>query len=290
MSLPPAHRFNDSRDGAFLRERPSRGEPAATLVLVHGLGESGLCFEAIWHAQRLQSYRLLAWDLPGYGKSAWAERPLTLAEHARFVAERVAEENRRRPWSCPTVLVGHSLGGVVGLLLCEQLAGTTPASAPSAAWKGPDLFVNVEGNVSLSDCTFSSRAATHSLEGWCDGGLRDLADELYLEGVQEPSLRTYHASILMCDPATFHANARELVELSRAEGMAQRLAALDVPVEYVYGEPSGTGRHSRDLLSAAGVPCHRVRHSGHWPFIDHPDEFSELLASLIERRIDGTGT
>lgn len=268
-ALHPDHTFSGP---AFLRHRCEAAEPRANVVFVHGLGESGLCFEKIWNDPLLAPYRLFSWDLPGYGKSAWTESPTTIPEHAEFLRERLEETLSGDPLD--TLLVGHSMGGVIGQFLCE--------SETESEAKLVDRLVNVEGNLSLSDCTLSARAAGQSLEVWCRVGQQEAADVLYLEGVHELASRTYYASLKVCDPRVLHQNSCELVELSRGEQLAQRMGRLTIPRDYVYGDPGGTGTHSRGLLHEAGVAAHGVSHSGHWPFIDHPDQFLKVLISIFE--------
>ncbi len=265
-------RHHATDGSAFLRCRSAASERLGTLVLIHGLGESGLCFERIWSAESLASWDLLCWDLLGYGKSSWPAAALALDDHARFLRARLRAAHESGTLAGPVVLVGHSMGGVIATLMCEQRGAD---DAPL------DGVVNVEGNVSLSDCTLSATAAAQSAEVWCRNGQNEAADVLYLEGVEELASRTYYASLKLCDPRTFHLNSRELVDLSRREELALRQAATGVACSYVYGDPGGTGSHSRSLLHDAGIPVHGVRHSGHWPFVDHPDEFLEILSTCI---------
>ena len=82
------HRYEH---GVYLREMPLTGA-AATLIFIHGLGESGLGFEALMEDERLARWARLAPDLPGYGKSPWRDAPPSLEEHARFLADWIVEE------------------------------------------------------------------------------------------------------------------------------------------------------------------------------------------------------
>jgi pimeloyl-ACP methyl ester carboxylesterase len=59
------HRFEH---GMYIREA-GHESPRVTVLYVHGLGESGLCFEGLLGDPRLRRWRHLAPDLPGYGKS-----------------------------------------------------------------------------------------------------------------------------------------------------------------------------------------------------------------------------
>ena len=99
----------------------------------------------------------------------------------------------------------------------------------------------------------------------------------------EPAQRGYYASLRQADPATYHLNSRELIELSARPGdLADRLAALRVPRAYIAGAPGGASATSRGLLDQARVPVIEVAPSGHWPFIDQPDAFAAGLRSFLD--------
>lgn len=249
-----------------MRERHATSPAVGTLLYLHGLGESGLGFEGLMASPALASWRQVAPDLPGYGKSPWLEEPPALDEHAARLA---AWTDDRLPG--PLVVVGHSMGGVLGTLLCERLA---PGRAGG--------FLNVEGNVSLADCGFSSQVAAHSVEAILAGEFDRILDRLYRDGVNDRALRTYYPSMRMCDPRAYHRNGVELVELSRAGEMAARMAALGVPALYLLGRPRGTGERSRTLLERAGVAWRAVDDAGHWPFLDQPPAFLKKMLAFLD--------
>ena len=256
--------------GMFVR---SSGGPSALppLVFVHGLGESGLCFEEVLAGPGLEGWRRLAPDLAGYGRSAWSAEPLSLPQQADRIAAWLAGRGEEG-----AIVVGHSMGGVVALLLAERHPERVAA------------VIDVEGNKSPQDCVFSGQAAAHSLEAFLAAGFEALIDGVYVDGATEGALRTYFASLRLCDPRAFHLNARELVALSATETLARRLADLAVPVRYMAGAPGGAAPRSLELLAAAGVPCVEVKPSGHWPFIDRPAAFLAELETLLSRlRISG---
>jgi pimeloyl-ACP methyl ester carboxylesterase len=251
-------------DGMYLRRLPA-DEPLGTLFYVHGLGESALCFEGLIADERLGGWSHLAVDLVGYGKSFWAAEPLTLDQHAARLAGLLD-----RTLDGPAVVVGHSMGGVLGTLLAKRAPHRLAA------------FVNVEGNISPPDCNFSSQAERYSLADWLDHGYRQVLDGLYRDQGEAPAvLRPYCASIQMCDPRAFHRNATELVEWSATETLAATMAAIERPAIYFFGAPRGAGDRSRGLLAEAGVEMVGIPDAGHWPFLDQHDGFiGELLAFL----------
>ncbi len=255
------HRFHH---GLYLREQDV-SDAVGTVVYVHGLGESGLCFEGLLGEPRLGRWQQVAADMPGYGKCPWAARPLGLEEHADHLA-------RWMDWTVDgrAIVVGHSMGGVVATLLAERHPGLVRA------------FLNVEGNISLGDCHFSSRAAAQSLATFTTSGIGELLEDLYRKGGSDLAIRTYYPSVRMCDPRAYHKNSHELVRASRAEETAKRIARLDVPTLYLAGLPRGSGERSRELLDEAGVAWRGVGESGHWPFLDQPEAFVDEMVTFLD--------
>jgi pimeloyl-ACP methyl ester carboxylesterase len=161
------------------------------------------------------------------------------------------------------------MGGVVGLLLAERHPQRVAA------------LVDVDGNISIDDCTYSGRAAAMSLQAFVAGGFGRLREAILDEGPGDPATRGYYASLRLCDPATYHLHSSQLVEMSRREDLAARLAALDRPVIYIAGVPGGACDRSLDLLARAGVRTVTVGPAGHWPFIDQPARFADELARVL---------
>lgn len=251
---------------------PEGSSCSGTVLLIHGLGESGLSFEAL--ANRLATGGWRAWvpDLPGYGKTAWRQGPQTLPQAAAELGRWLEKHAQEDPSAAPVVVLGHSMGGVVGMMLAEEVPHHVAA------------LVNVEGNVSFDDCGFSSRIARYLPEEFPDGPFQRLRQVVYRESQdeQEAALRSYFVSMSLCDPRQLYRHAVELVELSRSETLAQRLAQLPMPQIYLLGDPRGTAAHSRSLLDAAGIPWRAIADAGHWPFLDQPEAFARELWDFLE--------
>ncbi len=226
-----------------------------TLLWVHGLGEHGGCFEAIVGHPRLTGFRSLTPDLPGYGDAPPSGLTLAgLAEHlARWLAARGADD---------VTLIGHSMGGVIGVLLAER--------HPRAVRR----LINVDGNVSSGDCTSSGRLVDHGRPALIahveEQARTDLAHRAYL-----PRLRA-------TDPTTLAHHAHELVVMSALEELAARQAALAIPNVYVAGSPGGACARSIALLETAGVRTVPIAPSGHWPFIDQPELFAGVIVEEVQ--------
>jgi pimeloyl-ACP methyl ester carboxylesterase len=241
---------------------------ADSIVYIHGLGESGLCFERLIADDRLRRWTHLIPDLPGYGKSPWPAAPLKLEEFSDLLAQWLNEQGIKN-----SMIIGHSMGGVIGMILCEKY--------PECA----RVFINIEGNVSYDDCTISRTITATGLEEFISHGQERLLSKIYQGGFRDMTLRTYHASLLMCDPRSLYFNSRELVEISRSEEIPGRLSGLGVPTIYLLGSPRGTGAYSRSLLEAAGVKWVAIEDCGHWPFIEQKETFIDILVGYMNNTL-----
>ncbi|MBL8622306.1 MAG: alpha/beta fold hydrolase [Myxococcales bacterium] len=240
--------------------------PGATLIWLHGLGEHAATFApAIAHLPR---HRHLLLDLPGHGgaraleaagRAPWS-RPPSIAETAAHVADLLAAHG-------PAVVIGHSLGGVIALALAER--------AP------PDLraVIDVDGNVALPDCTYSSQIAAYAEADFLAHGHAAVCDRL--EAHADPIVRGYGGRMRTASPAQLWRYSHDLVDASAPETSAQRRAAVGIRYVYVAGEPGGASPRSRALLAEAGVDVRAIAPAGHWPFVDHPERFAALVTELL---------
>jgi pimeloyl-ACP methyl ester carboxylesterase len=211
------------------------------VVWIHGLGESSVSFEPVVAAMPGFSHVLV--DLPGYGRSPWPEAPIGLEALADALAD----------WLEPdSAVIGHSMGGVLATLIGERARA----------------IVNIDGNISLGDCTFSSKAAAIADPVT---SLATVRAQVYADGATRPALRGYFAAMAFAMPAMFHRHAQDLVRMSKAETLAGRLAALNAL--FVAGVPDGICEVSRAMLTRAGARWVGIEPAGHWVYLDQTARF-----------------
>jgi 3-oxoadipate enol-lactonase len=228
------------------------------LVWIHGLGEWSGCFDATVAA--LPGYTHVLPDLPGYGRSPWPAEPASLDELASVLARWIGERD-------PAIVIGHSMGGVLATLVAER----TLVRA----------VIDIEGNVSSGDCTFSLRAAAMSRDAFAALGLAELRADVYAEGAASSALRGYAAALVFASPDAFHRHSVDLIELSARGDLAHRLVALGVPTLYVAGGSEGICAHSRELLDRAGARWIALEPAGHWVYVDRPAEFTAAVREFL---------
>jgi pimeloyl-ACP methyl ester carboxylesterase len=235
------------------------GEPL--LVLLHGLGATGDVWEG-WRPLLAGRWpgRWLAPDLPGHGGSP----PLTAYTFDGFAAAVAG----LIPPGARTVVLGHSLGGVVGLALAS--AGY-PADVDAViglgikvAWTGEELD-RAQALAHRAPALFASRdeAAARYLRVSGLGGLLPADDPAVDAGLREEAGRWR----LAMDPGAFAVGAPD---------MAQLLAQTRAPVTLARGEhdPMNTDEQLA-RLGAATVTLPGLGHNAH-------AESPELVIALLD--------
>jgi pimeloyl-ACP methyl ester carboxylesterase len=234
------------------------GEPV--LVLLHGLGATGDVW-AGWRFLLAQRWpgRWLAPDLPGHGGSP----PLAAYTFDGFAA---AVAGIVQP-GAPIVVLGHSLGGVVGLVLASGRF-PTPVRAViglgiKVTWADEDLD-RAQAAARRPSAWFASRdeAAARYLRVSGLAGLLPADDPAVDAGLREQDGRWQ----LAMDPGAFAVGAPD---------MAQLLAGSQAPVILARGEhdPMNTD----EQLARLGVPTVTLPGLGHNAHVESPQQSIALL-------------
>lgn len=229
------------------------------ILWIHGLGESSLCFERFVTQPDFDEYQHWLIDLPGYGRSQWAE-PLKLAKLAQALDPVLRRLNK-------PVVVGHSMGGVLAIMLAEMCRSDLLRAV-----------VNIEGNVSPEDCQYSGQVVSWSLREFMKTGHGLLLEGLYQQGQDDAAHRGYFVSMRLAQPEMVYRHSQDLVEISETEGLVGRMESLKTPLLYLAGTPNGVSAHSLKLLDQSGLKVRRIDGSGHWPFIDQPEKCARVLS------------
>jgi pimeloyl-ACP methyl ester carboxylesterase len=230
----------------FLRRGSER-----SILFLHGLGCSKESFEAAFEPGTFpDDVTLIVPDLAGHGESSRPhEFAYSLESHAAVITRLLVEEDVRRPY-----VVGHSMGGAIGLLCAEKrndVAG----------------FFCLEGNLIAQDCTVARRVA-------------GVPEGVFVDRMFPLAPMRFRCRGLPTDPPAsaiaFYRSAVSLVGWSESGLLLQKLLRLEGRKTYIHGDKS-----SLEVLNRLrGVDVVSIRHVGHFMMLESP---AETYASIVAR-------
>lgn len=252
-------------DELMLSYRLRRSGPEG-IIFIPGLGASKRSFDTCFELASFKDYTLAALDLPGSGESSpLDEFSYSMKDQADLVLKWITGLG-----ISPSILVGHSMGGVISLYLAEAL--------------GPRVkgFFNLEGNLSFDDCFFSGKITALSQEVFEKRGLEQFKRHLR-EMVQKdpcPGLIHYCENISRASPQALYLSSVSLVEESCQGNLKERFLNISAKKWYVFGERS-MNASTRTFLDAHNIPYFIVPESGHFVMDDQPSLFYRMLFEAL---------
>lgn len=245
-----------------------------TVLMLHGIGGGHLAFAPQVETLAGHGYRAVAWDMPGYGKSAPIE-PYTfkgLAESCIALIEALGTDS--------VILLGHSMGGMV---------------AQEVVARRPDLVRRLV--LCGTSAAFGKRADGRSADAWAqqfigqrtaplDAGqtMADLAARLVPQMVGPGSLPEGLRLAEHCMASVPAATYRRALECLVTFDRQAALAHIRVPTLLVGGEFDRVAAPAVLKQMAAAIP--RARYAelagiGHLMNLEAPDEFDALLIDFL---------
>ena len=244
-----------------LHKRIDEGQ-GVPVVLLHGIGRSG----AVWSALRqllVMDYRVVAFDLLGFGDSPKPELMYNIDDHAKPVIAAIKKLHQ------PVVLVGHSMGALVAL----RVARLRPDLVRHVVLYEMPLY---EG---LPDKRiYKTRLAAYfNFYKWVtrqDFGFEEAAQTFY----EKIALKVVGSDL---SAETWQPFVRSLQNTIMDQTAPEDLAALDVPADVIFG--------SRDMLVFKGQVKERIDTNLVGPIETHvvkaPHRITPGAAEFIAQRI-----
>lgn len=252
------------------------GYGAKAVLFIHGNSCCKEVFEHQFAALDPAVYTVIAVDLPGHGASSDAPDPAaqyTVPAYARLMLKLLAQMDIEAP-----VVIGWSLGGVIALEMLGQgavLGGVLITGTPPV---GPGAAGFTEA---YDESVFESAALQSEVS---ESIMQQFLIEIY--GTYQPVPQTLVDAGFRADP-----NARAVMGehwLSGREGKQQRETAEQWAgkIAVIHGDKDPYIR--LDYLQSIAwknlwqSQVHRMRSSGHAPFLEHPQEFNAHLLAFLQ--------
>jgi pimeloyl-ACP methyl ester carboxylesterase len=225
------------------------------LFCIHGVQSNSQLFGDLFSQSFLKGYSKIAIDLVGFGQSAKPHGfSYSVEDQAAVVREVFGLLEIER-----AVLVGHSLGGMIGVLLLDPL---------SEVLRG---FVNMEGNLQYADCGASKEVANSDYASFRADVYRDIKTKVAGESPQ----RTLWLNDI--PDYVFYKSSQSIVEWSKSEKLAPLFASARCPSLFVYGERNSYKR----LAVPKVIPSCQINNAGHFMLMDNPQESYACLESFL---------
>ena len=237
------------------------GAPGPLVVLIHGSLDRGAAFARVVAAEPLAGVHTIRYDRRGYGRSIDAGPPAGLDEHVDDLLDVVGDR--------PAVLVGHSFGGLMGLVAATRAPAVVQAVA---AFEPPQPWLPWWPSTSAGGAAARAGPADAA-----EAFLRRMVGDARWEALPERTreLRRREGTAL----------AAELASVRAAPAPPLDPALLRLPVLVGRGTRSSAHlRRSAEELARAvpGAVLVEVEGSDHGAHLSHPAEFAAWARRAVD--------
>ncbi len=245
------------------------GQGDTTILLIHGYGESLMGWRPTFDALT-RSYRVVAFDLPGFGASDKPTGPYTLDRMVQWTRELIAATTQPDQ---PLIVMGHSMGGEIA----ASLALTDSAAVDALVLIAPAGF-----GIGLGGLVDSVTDTKARLIGWYQ------AARSFVLPIHDPSWLKEPESIadydLTLDPRYRDATASVLEDFDFS-ALTNRMASISQPTLLLWGRfdpviPVTVGRTVVKELPCASLVV--FDDALHRPQVEHPSLFLQAIDTFLK--------
>ena len=232
------------------------------IFAIHGLGCAKESFEEMHRNRNLNNFTTVSVDLVGFGNSAKpADFSYSMQDQAKVCHELIKELGFDR-----VNVIGHSMGGAVGLYLVGLLEENCSA------------FINAEGNLVSDDCAMLSRNITEiPYEYFADGFFRGM--KAGFKRSKNKSHRLWAKWAEASDPHAFYKSSLSLVKVSKTGQLLRKFKALRTVKAYFYGEHNA-GMKVLEKLN--GIKRVMIPDAGHFMMNENPEKFYSMMIQVLK--------
>ncbi len=232
------------------------------IVGLHGVQSDKSLYEGFFAQSFTADYSLLAIDFIGFGDSDKPDNfSYDLKDQAAIVLLILDRLDVGR-----IHLVGHSLGGMVGILLLDMLGERVVS------------FANLEGNLVLADCGTSKQVATYSLKEFEATGYDQL--RMQISQSSEASAAARSRWLRQIPAAVFYKSSMSILAWSKSGKLQTMFNNATIRRLFMYGDQNV---HKAEIVSAA-VTKVSVTGAGHFMLLDQPNACYRSLQEFISKK------
>jgi pimeloyl-ACP methyl ester carboxylesterase len=239
---------------------------------VQGKGEPTLVFIHCWSCNRhfwdnqipafVKNHRLVTIDLPGHGESGTERKNWTIESFADDVNTVITKLNLKQ-----VVLVGSSMGGPIAVEATRRAPGRVVAIVPV------DTLHNVENKINPEQLEQALKALRADYKTAATGFL----NQLYFSPSTPVAVKNRIVSEVTSRPPEL---SIAILQGILAYDAAPALREVKVPIRAINGDLNPTNLEvNRKYAPQFDVVI--IKGSGHYPMLEDPPRFNELLADTL---------
>jgi pimeloyl-ACP methyl ester carboxylesterase len=236
-----------------------KGEP--TLVFIH----CGGCDRHVWDNQVpvfAKNYRVVTIDLPGHGESGQGRKNWSIESFADDVNTVITKLNLKR-----VVLVGSSLGGPIAVEATRRMPGRVQAIVPV------DVLQNVETKVDPAQLEQVFKQLRADYKGAITGFLNQL---LFSPNTPAAVKNRMISEVTSRPPELSIAILEGIIGYNSVPALRE----IKVPIRAINGDLNPTNLEVNRKY-APQFDAAIIKGSGHYPMLENPERFNELLTDAL---------
>jgi pimeloyl-ACP methyl ester carboxylesterase len=223
------------------------------LLCLHGLQSNKELFDEFLSEPFLSQYSLLVPDFIGFGASP---KPIDFSydvQEQAYIIEKLVKQLSIQKLN----IVGHSLGGMVAILLLNPLKDII------------NSFVNMEGNLVLSDCGPSKEIATYSFDTFKNTKYDEIKSDIK---------NSKRAQWLAQTPDfVFYKTSQSIVAWSSSGKLLDEFQNASCRKLFIYG--SENSKKAASLKP--GIELAEIPKSGHFMLQDNPEACFKTIKQFL---------
>lgn len=238
-------------------------ENGPALTLLHGWGANIELVRPLGERMAALGYRVVMFDLPGFGQTPPPPEAWTVFDYAARVAEALREMKIAR-----THLFGHSFGGRLGLILGADYAELT------------DKIVLADAAGMRPPTAWGVQARTRAYKA-VRGGLNRIG----LRGLSDSLRKAYSARYGSADFNAAHGVMRETFVKVVNQDLREQAKRVKAPTLLLWGDrdedtPISAGREMERLIPDAGLVV--FEGAGHYSYLERAADAARIMHTFFK--------
>ncbi|KAM0433335.1 hypothetical protein ACHAPT_004211 [Fusarium lateritium] len=254
-----------SIDGLTIRLSTVRRDgPMTPILFLHGFGSTKEDYVDMSLDKQFSGRPFIAYDTPGSGESTMSDLSRLSMPLLVSIAESVLAHFNVSQFH----LVGHSMGGLVSVLLAKRHQQSVRS------------FINIKGNLAPEDCFLSRQILEHPADD-----PRTFVDEFITRTRQSPLYGNglYAASFRgRVQAAAVRPTFESMVEFTDNGNLLEVFERFPFPRTYMFGEQYASLSYLPRLVRA-GVELAEIPRSGHFVMYSNPVAMWERIAQFLSQ-------